>query len=104
MMVSIAAALSLSACAVFDDSNPSNTGYKQTTYGNEDLSGSDVRKVQRSLASEGYYKGRIDGIWGKQTSQAILDYQRANLQPQTGVATVETLQEFGVRMDKERLR
>jgi len=37
-----------------------------------------VRRVQRQLASSGYYHGEIDGIMGSGTRSAIRNYQRDN--------------------------
>ena len=104
IMIALAATISLGACAGPRGYSQSGTDHKQTVYGlgGKDLERSDVRKVQRSLAAQGFYKGRIDGFWGEQTSEAILNYQTAHQQERTGTATVETLQEFGVRMDEER--
>lgn len=122
IMIALAATVSLGACTdrysqsgmsnkqqtgyTSDGYNRSDMSYKQTGYTSDgtDLSRRDVRKVQRSLAADGFYKGRIDGIWGEQTSQAILEYQSAHQQPRTGSMTVETLQEFGIRMDEEHHR
>ncbi len=65
------------------------------------LTRADVRKVQATLADQGYYRGAIDGIWGPQTSQAILAYQLSHDQRQTGTLTVDNLHEFGVQMDRD---
>lgn len=70
--------------------------------GNATLRKADVRKLQEALSAKGFYKGGIDGIWGGQTSQAILDYQALHQQPLTGTLTVETLQELGVRVKANR--
>lgn len=56
----------------------------------------DVRKLQKSLAQDGFYKGSIDGLWGGQTTQAILDYQSVNRKPLTGKLSVNELREFEV--------
>jgi hypothetical protein len=128
MMLALAATVSLGACAAPHGSNTQNreyrhsetedqqnnryyrdnTGYhkhdnrdyRRETYvfRGEDLSREDVRKVQTSLAREGFYRGKIDGVWGRSTSQAILDYQTVRYPGRTGMQ-VDTLQEFGVRID-----
>lgn len=72
--------------------------------GNSTLYKSDVRKVQKALAGQGYYKGQIDGIWGGLTSQAILDYQAVHQQALTGTLTVETIRDLGVRIDEDRYK
>jgi hypothetical protein len=98
----LAATVSLGACSASRENSYVAADHHRSAYAvhGEQLSRRDVRKVQRSLTREGFYKGPIDGIWGTDTSQAILDYQTARHPEQTDV-TVDTLQEFGVRMDKD---
>lgn len=38
--------------------------------------GDEVRSIQKKLASLGYYKGSVDGIYGTQTQQAVTSFQR----------------------------
>jgi len=66
--------------------------------GNAALTRGDAMKLQRALAKKGYYHGRIDGIWGPATSQAILDWQGATQQPLTGTVNAGTLRDLGVRV------
>ena len=41
-----------------------------------------IRSVQQTLAQDGSYRGRIDGVWGPQTEAAVRDYQQQhNLNP-----------------------
>jgi peptidoglycan hydrolase-like protein with peptidoglycan-binding domain len=44
----------------------------------------DVREAQQELQSAGFYKGKIDGIDGRQTRQALMSFQKKNGLPQTG--------------------
>ncbi|HUH86237.1 MAG TPA: peptidoglycan-binding domain-containing protein [Stellaceae bacterium] len=44
----------------------------------------DVREAQQQLQSAGFYKGKIDGIDGRQTRQALMSFQKKNGLPQTG--------------------
>ena len=37
-----------------------------------------IRMIQPSLKKLGYYKGTIDGLWGKQTKSAIMTFERRN--------------------------
>jgi peptidoglycan hydrolase-like protein with peptidoglycan-binding domain len=69
--------------------------------GNAALRKSDARKLQKALAAKGFYKGKIDGIWGAQTTQAILDYQAVNEQALTGTVTVGTLRDLGVYVNEK---
>ena len=107
-LFALIASVSLSACMsppLHYNHRTSAVDYKRDVYvfRGEDLNRADIKKVQRSLAQEGYYKGSIDGIWGVETSQAILDYQSVRYPGQTDV-TVDTLQEFGIRMDRDNDR
>lgn len=51
------------------------------------LSRNDWRRVQAGLKKLGYDPGPIDGIPGRQTSLAILEWQTGNFRVQTGVLT-----------------
>lgn len=66
--------------------------------GNATMGHNDVMKLQKALRARGYYHGKIDGLWGGQTTQAILDYQGANEQALTGTMTPATLTDLGVRV------
>jgi len=55
------------------------------------LSRSDKRVVQRSLHSLGFYRGLIDGIFGRQTERAITSYQESIGANETGVLTQSQL-------------
>lgn len=75
------------------------SAYSQRGFdGGHVLGRSDVRKLQKSLAEDGFYKGSIDGLWGGQTTQAILDYQGVNNKPLTGKLSANELREFGVHV------
>jgi hypothetical protein len=60
------------------------------------LDRAEVMRLQRALAERGLYKGKIDGIWGGKTTQALLDYQSINNLPLTGSLSAETLYDFGI--------
>jgi peptidoglycan hydrolase-like protein with peptidoglycan-binding domain len=67
--------------------------------GNARLNKTDTRKLQQALKDRGFYKSTVDGIWGGQTTQAILDYQAVNMQPLTGTVNAGTLTDLGVYID-----
>jgi peptidoglycan hydrolase-like protein with peptidoglycan-binding domain len=46
-----------------------------------------VEAVQKELLASGFYKGPVDGVFGKRTKKAIVDYETANSLPETGKAT-----------------
>ncbi|PIQ87792.1 MAG: hypothetical protein COV73_02265 [Candidatus Omnitrophica bacterium CG11_big_fil_rev_8_21_14_0_20_43_6] len=37
-----------------------------------------VKQIQTALKNAGYFQGEVDGKMGKQTRQAIRDFQKAN--------------------------
>lgn len=60
--------------------------------------GSDVRLAQTRLQAWGYYKGAVDGIYGRRTYAAIISFQRKNgllvdgvVGPQTWAGLGETV-------------
>lgn len=54
-------------------------------------SGTQVRLLQRALASLGYSPGKIDGDYGSATVQAVTSFQRANNLTSDGVVGPATL-------------
>lgn len=57
-----------------------------------------VREIQQALNDQGYDAGDVDGVWGRNTAQALQTYQRsAGLNP-TGEPNARTLQQLGVNV------
>ncbi len=52
--------------------------------------GEDVRKLQQALIDLGYLKGRADGIFGRQTYQAVCNFQTASKLTADGLAGKKT--------------
>ena len=59
-------------------------------------SGSVVTQIQKKLASEGYYKASIDGIYGSRTAAAVRSYQRDKGLKVDGICGPETLGALGI--------
>jgi peptidoglycan hydrolase-like protein with peptidoglycan-binding domain len=55
----------------------------------------EVRNVQRELKSEGLYHGKVDGIVGPQTKEALSTYQRDHGIRQTAIIDQETKRRIG---------
>lgn len=55
-----------------------------------------VVAVQNDLANLGYYHGSIDGIYGRDTRDAVARYQTDHNLTVTGTLTTQTLQSLGV--------
>lgn len=57
---------------------------------------STVTAVQQDLANLGYYKGPVDGLYGRQTRDAVARYQSNQKLAVTGTLTMQTLRSLGV--------
>jgi hypothetical protein len=55
-----------------------------------------VIAVQRDLAKLGYYKGAVDGLYGRTTRDAVAKYQGDHSLTVTGTLTPTTLQSLGL--------
>ena len=58
--------------------------------------GSVVAQVQQELARAGYYRGRVDGVMGNGTRNAIRAYKRANGLRADGRIDAELLRSMGI--------
>jgi peptidoglycan hydrolase-like protein with peptidoglycan-binding domain len=61
-----------------------------------DASSATIREVQRKLADRGYRPGRADGVMGRSTRSALMDFQRAANLPVSGRADQQTLAALGI--------
>ena len=58
--------------------------------------GNEVRQIQTRLKNWGYYTGSVDGIYGTQTKNAVIYFQRKNGLTTDGVAGPATLSALGL--------
>lgn len=58
--------------------------------------GDEVRKIQQKLSDWGYYDGAVDGIYGTQTKNAVIYFQRKNGLDPDGIAGPKTLAAMGI--------
>jgi N-acetylmuramoyl-L-alanine amidase len=58
--------------------------------------GDEVKQIQTRLKNWGYYNGKIDGIYGTQTKNAVLYFQKKNGLTADGIAGAETLSAIGL--------
>jgi hypothetical protein len=65
-------------------------------YNNSTMRDLTVNSVQGELAQLGYYKGPIDGIYGRLTRDAVARYQIASKLDVSGNLSAQTLQSLGV--------
>lgn len=58
--------------------------------------GDEVKQIQTKLKNWGYYSGSVDGIYGEQTKQAVIKFQKKNRLTADGVAGPQTLKAMGI--------
>lgn len=58
--------------------------------------GNEVRNIQTRLKNWGYYTGNIDGIYGTQTKNAVIAFQKKNNLSADGIAGPKTLEKIGL--------
>jgi len=56
----------------------------------------EVKKIQEALKSKGDDPGKIDGVMGRKTKDAISAFQKANGLKATGAVNHETAEKLGV--------
>lgn len=65
----------------------------------EPLANAQVIALQQELKIQGFYEGKIDGLLGTETKDAIRAYQEANGLPATGNMSTAALDNLGIRWD-----
>ena len=76
--------------------------YVQTAVLRQGASGGEVKELQRRLKEWGYYSGTVDGIYGKQTTEAVKYFQRKNGLTADGIAGKATFEALGM-MDSAKV-
>lgn len=61
--------------------------------------GQEVREIQQRLKDWGYFDGTVDGIFGSQTRNAVIRFQRANGLSADGIVGNSTLEQLGLLRD-----
>lgn len=61
-----------------------------------------LREVQSQLQEQGYEVGQVDGIWGDQTRQALMQFQQDKGLQSSGQIDLQTIAELGVMDDVQR--
>lgn len=59
-------------------------------------SGGEVRLIQTALKERGYYQGAIDGIYGTNTKNAVLNFQKDNGLAADGIVGKDTMNALGI--------
>jgi peptidoglycan hydrolase-like protein with peptidoglycan-binding domain len=71
--------------------SPSDASATPTAASNEDMT-----EVQSKLASAGLYHGKVDGVNGAETKQALLQFQKKNGLEPTGQLDQQTQEKLGM--------
>lgn len=67
---------------------------------NSSSSSQDIKLVQQKLKNWGYYKGKVDGIYGSQTKSAVRLFQKRNGLKVDGIVGNKTLAAMGISPSK----
>jgi len=60
------------------------------------MRGQQVRQVQQKLRQWGYFDGEVDGVFGQETYDAVIRFQKKNGLKADGVAGAQTLAAMGI--------
>lgn len=71
-----------------------NTAYALTL--KQGSTGQQVKTMQQKLKNWGYYTGAVDGIFGKQTKNAVIYFQKKNGLVADGIVGTKTLKALGM--------
>ena len=74
-------------------------GGEQTVYAatlKQGSKGTQVKTMQTKLKNWGYYSGAVDGVYGAQTKQAVIKFQKKNGLTADGIAGAKTLAALGM--------
>lgn len=58
--------------------------------------GTEVKNIQKKLKEFGFYSGNIDGIFGSQTKNAVMNFQRQKGLKVDGIVGAKTMQALGL--------
>ncbi len=77
-----------------------DTGAKASTQATAgaSLSRSEIIQIQQALNTEGFYKGRADGVWGPNTANAVQKFQASHEINANGNLDAATLDQLGVNL------
>ncbi len=85
--------ISIALCALFIFLNPSF----EDALSKRGSRGDEVLNIQKRLSSWGYYSGKIDGIYGAETENAVKKFQKKHSLTPDGVAGAATLEKLGLK-------
>jgi peptidoglycan hydrolase-like protein with peptidoglycan-binding domain len=65
------------------------------------LSKEQVREIQTNLDKDGFSAKRVDGIWGPETRDALMNFQKTKNLPGNGELNQQTLAALGVNLNNQ---
>ena len=78
-------------------SAPTNVQTAYAAVYQQGSTGSTVKTIQQKLKNWGYYKGKVDGIFGAKTKEAVKYFQRKNGLTADGIVGTKTLKALGMK-------
>ena len=98
--ISLAMAVAAGAIAAFSAAAQQNPGGIAPPNREEtvplQLKAEQVAALQQKLNERGFFAGRVDGLWGPDTSAAVRSFQQKNSLPPTGQLDPGTLETLGI--------
>lgn len=83
--------------------NTDYTNNYQSTLSKLNSRGEEVRKIQTKLKQLGYYNGSVDGIYGNNTKNAVISFQKNCGLTADGIAGPKTLLYLGITSSESSL-
>lgn len=65
------------------------------------LSKEQIREIQMNLNKKGFSTGHVDGIWGSDTRDAVMNFQKSKKLYGHGELTQQTLADLGVNLNNQ---
>lgn len=95
-LVALLLFLSVTCTTQFLVNETQNQIVQPTVIVNAKSSSQDIKLVQKKLKNWGYYKGNVDGIYGKGTKNAVILFQKKNKLTVDGIVGDKTLAAMGI--------
>ncbi len=95
-IVAILSLLLTTCTAQFLVNETQNQIVQPTVIVNAKSSSQDIKLVQKKLKNWGYYKGKVDGIYGSGTKNAVILFQKRNKLVVDGIVGDKTLAAMGI--------
>ena len=88
----------VAAAVVFSLMPYGNSDVEESAVLKRGMTGSQVKTVQTKLKNWGYYSGRVDGIFGAKTYNAVIAFQKKNNLTADGIVGANTAAAMGITL------